>query len=165
MTPAAALEAIERAKADDAFGKRYVKGERDAVDYLHALHRGAYPEPEAVVGPRVRPDLAGKVSDGWLMPTRDMSPARRALEAAKSDSGFVNRYLDGDRDAFAHMQSLIRAAYPEPKATDASGASAEGLARRFGDAPAAKQARDAGNGSVVGGWADDRRDDPLRRRN
>jgi hypothetical protein len=113
LTPAAALRAIERAKADDAFGKRYVKGDRDAVDYLHALHRVAYAEPEAVVGPRVRPDLADATPDD--LSTRDggMTPARRALELAKADSALVNRYLDGDRDAFAHMQSLIRAAYPE----------------------------------------------------
>ena len=39
--------------------------------------------------------------------------ARRALEAAKRDDHFVKRYLDGDRQAFAHMQGLMRAAYPD----------------------------------------------------
>jgi hypothetical protein len=118
MTPSAALRAIETAKADDAFGKRYVKGDRDAVDYLHALHLAAYPEPEAVVGPKVRPDLADATPGDPMTRDRGMTPARRALEAAKADKGFVTRYLDGDRDAFAHMQSLILVAYPEPEALD-----------------------------------------------
>jgi hypothetical protein len=39
--------------------------------------------------------------------------ARRALDAAKRDGEFVKRYLDGDRAAFAHMQRLMRAAYPD----------------------------------------------------
>jgi len=43
MTPAV-RRAIAAAKADDAFGKRYVSNDRDAVDYMHALHRAAYPE-------------------------------------------------------------------------------------------------------------------------
>jgi hypothetical protein len=56
--------------------------------------------------------------------------ARRALDAAKSDADFVRRYLDGDRDAFAYMQSLIRAAYPDeaPVGGGESGASAPDVA-------------------------------------
>jgi hypothetical protein len=162
MTPAAALEAIDAATKDDAFGKRYVKGERDAVDDLHALHRAAYPEPEAVVGPGVRSDLADEVSADWLMPTREMSPARRALEAAKSDSGFVTLYLGGDREAFAHMQSLIRAAYPEPEATGASGASAEGLAPWSGDSLSTRAGHAEGEPAVGGGFPDWRDELPRR---
>jgi hypothetical protein len=167
VTPAMAQQAIKSAMDDDAFGKRYVKGERGIVDYLHALHRAAYPEPEAVVGPRVRPDLAGKASDDWLMPMRDMWPARRALEAAKSDSGFVNRYLDGDRDAFAHMQSLIRAAYPEPDApgvaaTDARSDTSSSSAPWSGDI-FSTNAGDAGGDSTFRGGFPDWRDELPRR--
>jgi len=39
--------------------------------------------------------------------------ARRALDAAKGDDEFVQRYLDGDRSAFQHMQGLLQAAYPD----------------------------------------------------
>jgi hypothetical protein len=118
LTQTTARRAIEAAKADDAFSKRYVSNNRDAVDYMHALHRAAYPEPDTVVGPRVRPDAGDRSAGGMSVQTRDATPARQALEAAKSDDGFVKRYLDGDRNAFAQMQSLIQAAYPEP---DASG--------------------------------------------
>jgi hypothetical protein len=147
MTPSAALRAIETAKADDAFGKRYVKGDRDAVDYLHALHRAAYPEPEAVVGPRVRPDLVD-ATDDLLTRDRGMTPARRALEAAKADKGFVTRYLDGDRHAFAHMQSLIRAAYPEPEAPEADRAETGAAAPMFEP----WSPPDMGEGGGAAGW-------------
>lgn len=116
MTPA--MRALTVAKADDAFTKRYLKGDRDAVDQMHALHRAAYPEPsdETVMGPAVRPTAEGASVDTLLAGARDTTSARRALEAAKADSGFVKSYLDGDRNAFAHMQSLIQAAYPDPEA-------------------------------------------------
>jgi hypothetical protein len=116
VTPA--MRALNAAKADDAFTKRYLKGDRDAVDQMHALHRAAYPEPsdETVMGPAVRPTAEGASVDTLLAGARDTTSARRALEAAKADSGFVKSYLDGDRNAFAHMQSLIQAAYPDPEA-------------------------------------------------
>jgi hypothetical protein len=116
LSPAAARRAIEAAKADDAFSKRYVGSDRDAVDYMHALHRAAYPNADTVVGPSVRPDAGDSSAGGISLQARDTTPARQALEAAKSDDGFVKRYVDGDRNAFAQMQSLIQAAYPEPDA-------------------------------------------------
>ena len=126
LTPAAARQAIEAAKADDAFGKRYVKGERDAVDYMHVLHRAAFPETDTIVGADVRPDRAPADADSLFANEREMTPARSALEAAKADIGFVKRYLDGDRNAFAQMQSLIQAAYPEPDVSSA-GATTNGV--------------------------------------
>jgi hypothetical protein len=102
------------AKTDDAFSKRYVSNDRDAVDYMRALHRAAYPETDMVVGPSVWPDAGDNSVGGLSLQARDTTPARQALEAAKSDDGFVKRYLDGDRNAFSQMQSLIQAAYPDP---------------------------------------------------
>ena len=116
------MQVLKAAKADDAFAKRYMKGDRDAVERMHALHRAAYPEPgNETVGPAVQPDNADVAAGGYSQGTRDLTPARQALEAAKSNSGFVKRYLDGDRSAFDHMQSLIQAAYPEPEASGGIG--------------------------------------------
>jgi hypothetical protein len=121
VTPA--MRALNAAKADDAFTKRYLNGDRDAVDHMHALHRAAYPEPsDQTMGPAVRPDAPDTSAGGYSLGTRDMTPAQQALGAAKSDNGFVKRYLDGDRTAFNQMQSLIQAAYPEPKASSDDGA-------------------------------------------
>ena len=115
---APAMRALNAAKADDTFTKRYLKGDRDAVDRMHALHRAAYPEPgDQTVGPAARQEVSDNSAGGYSRETRDLTPARQALEAAKSDSGFVRRYLDGDRSAFDRMQSLIQAAYPEPEAS------------------------------------------------
>jgi hypothetical protein len=85
MTPAAARREIERVKAHDAFGKRYVKGERDAVDYLHALHRVAYPEPTDEGGQnepdRTSPNMAGGTATGhapWFGKALAANEAREA---------------------------------------------------------------------------------------
>jgi hypothetical protein len=143
MTPAAARRAIAAAKADDAFGKRYVNNDPDTVSYMHALHRAAYPEPSsdspglgeagAAESRAARPGVqrasaaAGSQGDSqnglapWM--SEATAAARKALTDIKFDSAFVDRYLDGDRKAFDHVQGLIRTAYPEP---DASGAGAEG---------------------------------------
>jgi len=116
VTPA--MRELNAAKADDAFTKRYLNSERDAVEQMHALHRAAYAEPgNETVGPAVRREASDNSAGGYSQGTRDLTPARQALEAAKSDSGFVKRYLDGDCSAFDHMQSLIQAAYPEPDAS------------------------------------------------
>jgi hypothetical protein len=101
-------------------------------------------------------------------------PARQALEAAKTDSDFVKSYLDGDRSAFARMQSLIQAAYPEPDdsgaAADGSGAQRgpangayAGLASWLGAALAGNALRDEGADPTMAGWLGDWRDE-LRRR-
>ena len=116
ITPA--MRALNAAKTDDTFTKRYMNGDRDAVERMRALHRAAYPEPgDVTVRPAVRPDAPDTAAGGYSQGTHDLMPARQALEAAKSDSGFVKRYLDGDRSAFDRMQSLIQAAYPEPAAS------------------------------------------------
>ena len=173
VTPA--MRMLNAAKADDTFTTRYLKGDHDAVDRMHALHRAAYPEPEAVVGPRVRPEAPDTFGDAFPGGTRDLTGARQALEAAKSDSGFVKRYLDGDRSAFDRMQSLIQAAYPEPAeagerggAGEASSDTANGanshLAPWFSDALAANEVREAGVNPTLAGWLDDWRDEPWRRR-
>jgi hypothetical protein len=112
------MRELNAAKADDAFTKRYLNSERDAVEQMHALHRAAYAEPgNETVGPAVRREASDNSAGGYSQGTRDLTPARQALEAAKSDSGFVKRYLDGDCSAFDYMQSLIQAAYPEPEAS------------------------------------------------
>jgi hypothetical protein len=173
MTPA--MRALTVAKADDAFTKRYLKGDRDAVDRMHALHRAAYPEPsDATVRPAVRPVASDTSADGFSTDTRDMTPARQALETAKLDNGFVKRYLDGDRNAFDQMQSLIKAAYPEPDDSgtagnvrqaprDTSNKESTRFAPWFGDALGANALRDEGTDPTITGWLGDWRDE-LRRR-
>ncbi|HEX7005589.1 MAG TPA: hypothetical protein VF274_00490 [Alphaproteobacteria bacterium] len=61
--------------------------------------------------------------------------AQQALDAAKHDGDFVDRYLAGDREAFTTMQRLMRAAYPDE-------APGEGAAGNNGGAGAAKEAPD-----------------------
>lgn len=169
VTPA--MRALNAAKADDAFTKRYLKGDRDAVDRMHALHRAAYPEPgDETVGPAVRPDASDNSAGGYSQGMPDLTPARQALEAAKADSGFVKSYLDGDRNAFARMQSLIQAAYPEPDdsraAADGGGAQRDpasganaGFAPWLGDALAGNALRDEGADPTMAGWLRDWRDE------
>jgi hypothetical protein len=52
--------------------------------------------------------------------------ARKALTDLTSDSGSVDRYLKGGRQELDRFQGLMRAAYPEPDATDAGGAETGG---------------------------------------
>ena len=148
MTPAGARRAIAAAKADDAFGKRYVKGDPETVSYMHALHRAAYPEPGSdspglgeadraeprAARPGVQRASAAAGSQGdsqnglapWM--SEATAAARKALTDLTADSNFVNRYLDGGRKEFDRFQGLMRAAYPEPDAADAVGAETGGAA-------------------------------------
>jgi hypothetical protein len=170
-----AMRALNAAKADVVFTKRYLKGERDAVDRMHALHRAAFPEPgDATVRPAVRPDTSDSSVDSFSTARRDLTPARQALEAAKTDSGFVRSYLDGDRKAFARMRSLIQAAYPEPDDSGAAGGGPAvqhdtangantGLAPWLGDALAGNALRDEGADPTMAGWLGDWRDASRRR--
>jgi hypothetical protein len=145
-TPTSAMRALNAAKADDAFTKRYLRGDRDAVDYMHALHRAAYPEPGSdspnlgEAGDSVRgaprrslsggsagaaPQLgAGNGLAPWM--SEATAAARKALTELTSDKSFVDRYLDGGRKEFDRFQGLMRTAYPEGSAAGGDGAEAGG---------------------------------------
>ena len=90
MTPAAARQAIEVAKADDAFSERYVGNDQGAVDYMHALHRAAYPDTDTVVGPSVRPDAgdssAGRISSRRAIRRRRGRHSRQPSQTTASSS-------------------------------------------------------------------------------
>jgi hypothetical protein len=146
LTPMPAMRALNAAKADDAFTKRYLRGDRDAVDYMHALHRAAYPEPGSdspnlgEAGDSVRgaprrglpggpagaaPQLgAGNGLAPWM--SEATAAARRALTELTSDKSFVDRYLDGGRKEFDRFQGLMRTAYPEGSAAGGNGAEGGG---------------------------------------
>ena len=141
MTPAAARRAIEAAKADPRFRESYVNNDRGAVGYMHALHRVAHPEPvsggsrpsepdASEIGGRRETRQAGSMAPTdsansgngltpWMM--EEATPALKQLNDLKLDRAFVDRYLDGDKDAFDHMQSVIRAAFPESASSSNSG--------------------------------------------
>jgi hypothetical protein len=72
--------------------------------------------------------------------------ARRALEGAKGDDAFVRRYLDGDREAFATMQRLMQAAYPDGGPGETADESAN-LAPKAPAAPAGD-----GGGEAMPDW-------------
>jgi hypothetical protein len=171
-TVAPAMRALNAAKADDAFTKRYLKGDRDVVDYMHALHRAAYPEPgsdgpnlgEAGDGARGAPRRGLPGSSDAAAPEvgsrNNLAPwmsdasaaARNALTDLTSDSTFVDRYLSGGRNEFDRFQGLMRAAYPEPDAADA------GVAETGGVGAALKPwspAVSSGNGDGVAPWLRD----------
>jgi hypothetical protein len=146
MSPAAARRAIAAAKADDGFGKRYVSNDRDTVDYMHALHRAAYPEAGSDSpamneqgergrgAPRRGPAGGSAAVSSQAGSRNELAPwmseataaARKALTDLTSDSGFVDRYLKGGRQELDRFQGLMRAAYPEPDAVDAGGAGTGG---------------------------------------
>jgi len=203
MTAAVARRAIEAAKADDAFGKLYVKGDPDTVSYMHALHRAAYPEPEtggqdggvsgAAKSGATRTgfrrasatDESQNDSQNGLAPwmSEATAAARKALTDIRSDSTLVNRYLDGDRKAFDHVQGLIRTAYPEPDTSSGGGAeggatdpvfrpwsppaSSDGVAPWLRDAFATEATRTPGTeadaDSTLAPWMGDWKPDWLRR--